>query len=337
MKWITTKLKNDIKKFFDIVSKSQRILITGHTHPDGDVIGSALALFIGISKNFPTKKLIEVYFCQPIPDTFKFLPFADKIKISNKVKQNYDLSIILECSEFSRTGYDIDPHNFKYIINIDHHLNNYLKQNSCNTNNILHIVCPEYASCAEIIFDIFEYLKIKLDENISVCLYTGLVTDTGMFQQINTNQHSFFTAMRLLDYGVEPYKVYKNIYRQKSYNSMLLLSKVLSTMEIIKIKKYKISTIVVTQKMLEETHTKLQDTEDFINFPMAVSGVSIALFFKEERENKIKVSFRSDTIDVEKIARNWSGGGHKFAAGATLYGKLQTVKKEVINYLKHVL
>jgi phosphoesterase RecJ-like protein len=326
----------EVRQIINLIKISKKIFITGHINPDGDVLGSSLSLYLGIEQNFDDK-IVDICF-EDLPQQYAFLPKYDKIKIfgrknfENKLYRKYDLGIILECSEKSRVGKMFDYLSFEHLINIDHHQNH---NNSINSK--LSVIYPEYASCAEIIFDIFELGKMKMNKDIAICLYTGIVTDTGMFQWSNTNEHSFYTAFRLCSYGVEPYYIYKNIYRQKSYNSLLLLGKVLSTLQVVRIKRYNIGSIYVTKKMLNEAKATLYDTEDFINFPMDIKDVSISIFFKEIGKNKYKVSFRSDSVDVEKIARYWSGGGHKYAAGATICGSLNFVKSEVFEYLKKVL
>ncbi|MCX7715800.1 MAG: bifunctional oligoribonuclease/PAP phosphatase NrnA [Endomicrobia bacterium] len=328
---------NEVKKMFQFINNSKSILITGHIRPDGDVIGSALALFLGIKKKF-RNKTIDVFFEDSPPTQLNFLPKFYKIKFdSKKLKKVYDLCIMLECSEINRAGCCINLSKFKFIVNIDHHFINNINNFNFNLTRMVNIIYPEYSSCAEIVFSIFNTAKIKLDKKIALCLYTGLVTDTGMFQWSNTNIHSFSTAAKLLSYQIQPYIVYKNIYKRKTYNSLVLLSKVLSTLELQDIKNCKIANISLTQKMLKDTNTTLQDTEDFINFPMSIDGVKLAIFFKEEKRNLIKISFRSDGINVEKLARKFSGGGHKSAAGATIAGSLKTVKHIVFDCLSKVL
>ncbi len=324
--------REETKNALKLIKNADNIFITGHIRPDSDVIGSALAIFFAIKK-IDEKKKVDIYFRDIPPQFLEFLPAFEKIKVVSKIDNKYDLGIILECSELSRTGGIIDNLNRAKIINIDHHYTNHLNMNN---SNFLNIIKPEYASCAEIIFDLLLLMNVKIDKNIAICLYSGLVADTGMFQWSNTNEHSFYTAMNLIKYGIDTYKIYKNLYAKKRYNGILLLGKVLTTIKLLKIKNYKVATIFVTQKMLKSTDTTFQDTEDFINFLMLIDGVSIAVFFKEEI-NSVKVSLRSDSIDVEKIVRRWGGGGHKYAAGATLYGSLKEVKNVVIKCLKEML
>lgn len=330
--------KHKIKEFFSLLKKSKTVLITGHTNPDADVIGSALALYLGITKTFQDKK-VKIFFRELPQDNLKFLPCYDQVLVVDKVSEKFDLGIILECSDLSRTGNIIDVSLLKYLTIIDHHLNNHRKKISRKVGcEILDITYPEYSSCAEMIFYIFCCSrKIKIDKKIALCLYSGLVTDTGMFQWSNTNKFSFYTAMKLLSYGINPYAVYKNLYRQRRYESIILLSKVLSTLEIIKLtENYKVGVISATKEMFKSTNTTVKDTEDFINFPMTVAGVNIGIFLKEQN-GKVKVSFRSDSVNVERVARVWSGGGHKYAAGATVEGTLQQVKSIVIEKLKETI
>ncbi|MCX7940500.1 MAG: bifunctional oligoribonuclease/PAP phosphatase NrnA [Endomicrobia bacterium] len=325
---------SEIRKFFGIIAKSKTMFITGHVNPDADVIGSSLAIYLGIKKTFRDKK-IDIYFVEPPKINFNFIPSYNKILFTTKVNKKFDLGIIIECSNISRAGNIIDISQLKRIIKIDHHLNNGDKKEIYD----LDIVYTEYASCAEMVFDIFNRSnKVKFDNEIALCLYVGLVTDTGMFQWGNTNQFSFYTAMKLLSYGVDPYEVYKNIYRQRSYNSIILLGKVLSTLEVINLgKKYKVGIIFATNEMFETTNTTIKDTEDFVNYPMNVAGVNVGIFLKEQKDGTVRVSLRSDSINVEKIARLWSGGGHKFAAGATLNCTIEEAKREIVRTLKSML
>lgn len=326
--------KTEVKKFFNLLEQSRTIFITGHVSPDADVVGSALAVYLAIKKTYKNK-LVKIFFREQPQENLKFLPSYNKISATTKVNKKFDLGIILECSDLSRTGNIIDISLLKHIIIVDHHLNNYHKN---LTGKILNITYPDYSSCAEMLFHIFSRSKkIKIDNDIALCLYSGLVTDTGMFQWSNTNKFSFYTAMKLISYGINPYSVYKNLYRQRTYESMILLSKVLSTLEIIDIgKNYKVGIISATKQMFQSTKTTTKDTEDFVNFPMSIKGVNIGIFLKE-LDGKVKVSLRSDTVNVEKIARLYSGGGHKFAAGATVNGNLKQVKSEIINRLKTVI
>lgn len=329
--------KNIVKKFFDIVRQSKTIFITGHIRPDGDTIGSSLALWQMLKKL--GKKNVDIIMKNSFLNNYNFLPNVDKILFLDKIdklENTYDLGIILECSDTSRIGFDLNFYNFKNVINIDHHQNHHSKNNNPKRRNWLNIIYPQFASCAEIIYDILEYGKIKIDKNIALCLYVGIVTDTGKFQWSNTNIHVFITAAKLLKYGINPFYVYKKVYGSKSLESLHLLSKVLQTLDVIRVGKYNIGYIVATNEMFKNTNTKVTDTEEFINFVLSVKDVDIAIFFREEDGGKTRVSFRSDIIDVSKLANNFGGGGHRCASAATVLGDIESVKEKVFDGIRKI-
>ncbi|MFQ3676245.1 MAG: bifunctional oligoribonuclease/PAP phosphatase NrnA [Endomicrobiia bacterium] len=318
------------KQIFEIIEQSKTIFITGHTRPDGDTIGSSLALRYVLKKI--GKQSVDIIMKERFMDCYSFLPDVDKILFSDKIDKTYDLAIILECSDISRIGFELNFNRFKKIINIDHHLNNH----TVTKKNCLNIFFPQYASCAEIIFDILENEKIEIDKNIALCLYVGIVTDTGKFQWSNTNSHVFNTSAKLLKYGLNTFYIYKKIYGSKSLESIHLLSLILQTLEVKKIGKYNVSCIIATKKMFEDTSTTTNDTEEFINFALSVKDVDIAIFFREEKSGNVKISFRSDSVDVRKIAQIFNGGGHKYASGATVRGDMVSVREKVLRYIGRI-
>ena len=318
------------KQFFGIIKQSKTIFITGHARPDGDTIGSSLALRYVLKKI--GKQSVDIVMKERFMDCYNFLPDVDKISFSDKIGKKYDLAIILECSDISRIGFELNFNRFKKIINIDHHQN----RRNVIGKDWLNIIYPRSASCAEIIFDMLENEKIEIDKNVALCLYVGIVTDTGKFQWSNTNSHVFNTSAKLLKYGLNTFYIYKKIYGSKSLESIRLLSAVLQTLEVKKVGKYNVSYIIATNKMFEDTNTTANDTEEFINFALSVRGVNIAIFFREEKCGNVKISFRSDSVDVRKIAHKLNGGGHKYASGATVSGNLVSVKEKVLRYIGRI-
>lgn len=329
MKTISKKLALE---FLKLVKQSKTVFISGHTKPDGDTVGSALAVFFGLKKILPKLK-IDIIMKENYPPNYNFLPGTKNIKVQDKVEQDYDLGIILECSDESRLGGVISFYRFKNIVNIDHHN----KNSGVKIPNLkLDLVYPEYSSCAEIIFDIFQIWKVKFDLNIAVCLYTGVVTDTGKFQWSNTNYHTLSTAAELVKFGVNPTKVYRHVYGDKSYEDIKLINRVVNTLKIVKVGKYKVGYIVALYKMFNSIDPKAIDTEEFISFPVSVRDVDISIFFREFQPNNVKVSFRSEKVNVEKIARYFGGGGHVHASGAVISASVPEVMDKVLNYIKEI-
>ncbi len=319
------------KKFFELINSSKTIFITGHSKPDGDTIGSSLALKCVLNKL--GKKNIDIVMNDKVKDCYDFLPNIKSIKFGNHISKKYDLGIILECSDIARVGFKLDFSSFKNIINIDHHQNS---NKTSNENSWLNIIYPRYASCAEIIFDILENNNFAIDKKIALCLYVGIVTDTGKFQWANTDAHVFETSAKLLRYGVDTFYVYKNIYGNKSIASTILLGKVLQSIKLKKVGRYVVSYIEADLKMFEDTNTNATDTEEFINFAISIKDVDIAIFFREDKDGYIKVSFRSDKINVRNFAEQFSGGGHPNASGATVFGNMEEVKRKVLGRIKHL-
>lgn len=320
----------EAKKFFEFIGKSKTFFISGHVRPDGDTVGSSLALKHFLNKI--GKKDVDITMREKLPSNYNFLPSVESITVANKVSKKYDLALILECSDISRMGLDVNLDNFNRGIVIDHHQTNKIKKYN---NNWINITYPEMASCAEIIFEIFKKGRVQIDKEIALCLYVGIVTDTGKFQWSNTNSHSFSTASELLKYGINTFDVYRNIYGNKSVKSLLLLGEVLRTLKREKVGNVWISYIYVSYDMYKKTATTVKDTEEFINYATSVKDTDVAVFFKEDGKN-IRVSFRSDKIDVGRVAEYFGGGGHRNASGTTIEGSFTTVKKKVWDFIREI-
>ncbi|MDR1695905.1 MAG: bifunctional oligoribonuclease/PAP phosphatase NrnA [Endomicrobium sp.] len=302
--------KNDLKKISEIskiIKQSKTFFIAGHVKPDGDSIGSALAL-----KSVLTRigKKAEVYSSDDVPVYLKFLKGANKIKKSAKKNAVFDCAVILESVNFSRMGDIITPDQAKKIINIDHH--------ALFTNfGAVNYIVPDSSSTAELIFNIAEYMKIKLTKDEAECLYTGILTDTGRFQQLNTTADSHVTAAKLIGSGVSPSYVRNQVYENNSLASVRLLGMALSSMHTAC--GGKMAYMVLTPDMFRKSGANGDETESVINFTMTVAGVKAGCLFKVIDKNTTKISFRSvKGFDVLKIARKYGGGGHKNAAGCTI-------------------
>ncbi|MCL2485595.1 MAG: bifunctional oligoribonuclease/PAP phosphatase NrnA [Endomicrobia bacterium] len=322
-------LKSDLKKISEIskiIKQSGTFFIAGHVKPDGDSIGSALALKSVLKR---LGKKAEVYCADEIPVYLNFLKDAKKIKKSVKKGEVFDCAIILESVNFSRMGDIITPAQAKRIINIDHH--------AMFTNfGTVNYIVPDSSSTAELILNIFEYMKIKLTKDEAECLYTGILTDTGRFQQLNTTPDSHIAAAKLLDFGVSPAYVRKQIYENSSLASVKLLGQALSQMHTV----YhgKMSYMVLTKDMFKKSGAKEDEMESTINFTMSIEGVKIGCLFKEVGKNTTKVSFRSvKDFDVLEVVKKFGGGGHKNAAGCTLNSGMKQSLKTIINAFKEKL
>jgi phosphoesterase RecJ-like protein len=321
--------KSDIKKISEIakiIKQSKTFFIAGHVKPDGDSIGSALAIASVLNR---IGKKACVYSVDEIPKFVKFLKDSNKIKKSVKKIDKFDCAIILESNNFSRMGDIITSSQAKIIINIDHHLTN------TDFGNVNYIV-PSSSSTAELILNIFEYMKIKLLKHEAECLYTGILTDTGRFQQVNTTTNSHIASAKLMEYGVDVNKVYKEVYEKGSLNALKLQGLALYGIKTILNKK--VSYILLTKDIFKKTGTSEVDSEGVVNYTLRIDGVLVGCVFKEVDRKTTKVSLRSvSNFDLLKVVREFGGGGHKNAAGCTINASINDAVKIVSDILKKKL
>ncbi|MDR3256814.1 MAG: bifunctional oligoribonuclease/PAP phosphatase NrnA [Endomicrobium sp.] len=321
--------KTDIKKISEIskiIKQSKTFFIAGHVKPDGDSLGSALALESVLNR---LGKKACVYCADEVPLFLKFLKGADKIKKSVKKTDVFDCALILESINFARMGDIITPNQAKQIINIDHHL--------VYTNfGTVNYIAPFSASTAELVLNILEYMKIKLVKNEVESLYTGILTDTGRFQQINTTPHSHIACAKLMKYGIDVNEIYKKVYENGSINALKLQG--IALCKIKTILDNKVSYIVLTKDMFKKSKAKNDDAEGIVNYTLRIKGVKVGCLFKEIDKKTTKISCRSVRgFDVLEVVSKFGGGGHKNAAGCTIKAGLNTSIKMMSSILKEKL
>lgn len=306
------------------IRRSKTFFIAGHVKPDGDTIGSALAL-ASVLKRLGKKP--RVYSREQVPDYLLFLPGARSIPVREKVRGKFDCAVILECSGLERMGDLITAGQAKSVVNIDHHAH-------FRRFGDINYIRPDASSTAEMLFGLFSAMKIKLTRHEAECLYTGLVTDTGKFQQANTTPAALRVSAELLETGVAPERIYECIYAQGTLSAKLLLGAALETLRCEP--GGKVSTMDISLDMYRRTGSSAIETEGIINHTMMVTGVQIGILFREENSGgQVKVSFRSrNKHDVNLVARHFGGGGHRGAAGCTLKGTLPEARKRVLDYIK---
>jgi phosphoesterase RecJ-like protein len=308
--------------------ENKSFLIVGHVNPDGDNVGAALALY-SLLKRIKNAS-VEIYSRDPVPYFLKFLKNADKIKVTQRVTGKYDVAIVLDSLNVARTGDIIKlPGQASVAIKIDHHTGR-------ETWADIDWSDSSASSVSEMVYMLFKSLRKKPDENEAEAIYTGIVTDTHDFTQLNTTRTSHEVAGELLDCGVKQSKVEKNVYGTKRLAALKLLGGALSNMEVHP--SGKIAYVTVTGIMFKTTGTGSADTEDFINYAGMVPGVLVWMMFKEISGSAAKVSFRSvQEVDVNEIAGAFGGGGHKNASGCTVNAPVSEAVKKVVGYVDEYL
>lgn len=325
----------DFSRIHDIINSHNSFLISTHINPDGDAIGSELAMY-NYLKSIGKNATIINY--SSTPENLLFIDPENTINIYNAEVDddkiyNYDVIFVLDLNQLSRTG-ELDSlisRSGKTIVCIDHH------QNPENfTENLF--VDSSYASTGEILFDLFENSQdYNLSYEIALPLYVAIVTDTGSFKYERTKPATHIKAAKLLSAGIDPKSVYANIYDQGNINKIKLLARALNSIELHH--SGKVAVMTIYRKDLVDTGTTESDMESFVNYTLNIKNVVIG-FFIYELESGVKISFRSvGEIPVNKLAAEFGGGGHTNAAATRISGdKIENVSLKVIEssqkYLK---
>jgi phosphoesterase RecJ-like protein len=318
------------KNFISKILQHQKVAVFSHVRPDGDCLGSQVALSLWLQKNgIETSAFNE----DSIPENMNWLLDFFPISKPNKDELNgFDAFVVVDGNALHRFGETAEhlSDTGKPIYMIDHHP---------QPDNIFEefVSKVDASSTCELVHQLYtEHNPDQIDEPTAKAMYLGLVTDTGSFQFDSVKSGTLRAAADLLKRGdFTPNVITEKIYSSRPLRQLKLLSMALETIELHA--DGQISTITITEEMFEQTGTSNEDTEGFVQYPLSVEGVKACVLFREDGD-RVKLSLRSQSeIDVNKWARNFNGGGHKKAAGAWHSGPLTKAIKEVINKGKEQL
>ncbi|HNX90632.1 MAG TPA: bifunctional oligoribonuclease/PAP phosphatase NrnA [Candidatus Omnitrophota bacterium] len=325
-------MKNNIKEMDRAIREIKRrdnFLITAHVDPEGDSIGSQLAMFYILKK---LKKHVIMVDQDHVPESLKFLASASEIRTKFHGEIDPVTAVVLDCPVKERMGNVIDIFNrCEFVINIDHHISNRFFGD-------VNWVDSSSSSAGEMIYHLAKRMHIRFDKDTAEAVYAAIMTDTGMFNYENTKSDTHMVVADLIKTGVEPILMYKRLYECKSPDQLRLLGRVLSSLTIEECGL--VSYISLTRATRKEMGLTNVPTDEFINFPRSVKGSEVAMFFNENAtsENTVNVSFRSNgNIDVNAIATKFGGGGHKKASGCLMKGAFEEVKKKILTEVKNVV
>jgi len=299
--------------------EAESILLVSHRHPDGDAIGSSLALASGLAA---LGKDCEVVNISGVPANLSWLPMAEQVRPFPTQGRQFDVVAYLDCATKERIAYDEDLSlRAPVCVNIDHH-----PGNSCF--GAVNLIDEEACASGELVFYLLKSMKAPIDYNAATAIYTAILTDTGSFRFSNATPRAFAVAAELASMGINPSWIAKMVYDMEPLGKLRLLSKSLETLHISD--ENSVAGILVTRSMLKETGTTVEDVDGLVNYPRSINGVSVGLLFREECNNRYRVAFRSkDSVDVAKIATEFGGGGHRNAAGATVLGDYEMIKSTI--------
>ena len=297
----------------DAIRQRQRFVVTSHARPDGDAVGSSLAMAYALRQ---LGKDVRVVSRDAPPPPLLVFPGVPEIEIVNEIGDAADAVIVMECGDVKRPG--IEGVESGYVINIDHHPGNLLY-------GALNWMDLSAAACGEMVFDLVSELGVPLTYEIALHVYIAILTDTGSFHYSNITPRTFDICRQCMEAGVSPPVVARSIFDANNLGRLKLFGAVLNRMHLDPTGR--IATLSVDKQLTHDCGGTYEDTEGLINLPLTVKEILAVVFFKEIGPGDWRVSMRSKgNIDINAIAKEFGGGGHKNASGCSANGDLETLQ-----------
>src|ERR1035437_6932842 len=312
----------EIQQIVDAIRGRQRFVLSSHFRPDGDSIGSQLAMAYALRAL--GKDVVVVNADAPPLMAFPGVP---DIRIAPAIDGDFDAAIIMECGDIGRTG--VAGLDRFFVINIDHHPGNtgYGRINWFDAGA---------AACGEMVFDLVRALGVKLSLEIATHIYLAILTDTGSFHYSSISTRTFDICHEALEAGVDPVLVARNVYDSNNMGRLKLFGAVLSAMQIDGTGR--IAIVYLDHEMAREAGGTYEDTEGLINLPLTVKEIQAVVFFKQAEGEEYRVSMRSKgSIDIGAVAKEFGGGGHKNAAGCTVNGAIDALQKLLLEKIEQAI
>jgi phosphoesterase RecJ-like protein len=315
-----------LRQIRDVLLKRQRFVLTSHARPDGDSIGSQLALAFTLES---LGKQVRILNSDAAPEHYLDFPGMERIEIVSSAPADLqaDVVVVMECSDLSRTGVaGLDRY---FIVNIEHHAGNRMY-------GALNWFDESAAACGEMVFDIIRALDVALTTDIATHIYLAILTDTGSFHHSNITPRTFDISRQTVEAGVNPAAMARRVFDSNSFGKLKLIGALLDSMELID--RGRLAVLYLDDAMLDACGCTHNDTEGVINLPLTAREIQAVVFFKVSSNGNVRVSMRSKyDVDVRLVANAFGGGGHKNAAGFTVEGPLGQVKSVIIDRLVHAI
>jgi bifunctional oligoribonuclease and PAP phosphatase NrnA len=304
-----------------ILREHQRFAVLGHVRPDGDALGSQLAVALSLQA---LGKELRVWNEDGMLEKYSFLPSAEFLTKPPSIPEDFDVAIALDTAIQNRLGTALAAvRSAKIWINIDHHVSN------PGYGDVIYVDSSAPAT-GEIIFRLIKSEGLPFNRDIAENLYAAISTDTGSFQYPKTSAHTFEIAAELIRTGLDVGRLSQLLYENYPRRRLELLRELLRTMRFQE--EGRVASFSLTLKAAAELDVLPEDNEGLIDHLRAIHGVIVAVFFEELSDGKVRVSMRSktDAVDVCAICQKFGGGGHALAAGARVVGTLPEVEKRVL-------
>lgn len=310
-----------------LLKKGKKFLVASHKDPDGDALGSSLAL--SETLRLYGKEVIT-FNASPIPASLSRLHGVETIVNAVDQESKFDALVVLDCGSIERLGEMYRSlSKIRPLVNIDHHKNNCLFGD-------LNFVDDKSSSVGEIIYRLIKLARFSINKNIAENLFISLQSDTGSFRYENTTANAFHIAGEMMDWGVRPWTVSRSTMDLYSLTKLRLLELTLGTIELYH--SGMLGLLTITKETQVKANAEDYDSEGFVDYARLITGVEIGALIKEKEDNIFKISLRSnDRVNVSDLAKYFGGGGHPRAAAFTLEGRLEDVKAEFINIANRFL
>jgi bifunctional oligoribonuclease and PAP phosphatase NrnA len=309
----------------DAIFARRRFLITSHAKPDGDSIGSQMAMAYALEALGKEVRLVN---SDPAPEHYMEFPGVDRIEIAREfLERDADALIVMESSDLKRTG--VAGLEGRFTINIDHHQGN-------TSYGDLNWLDESAAACGELVFELIRSMGVPLTLEIATHIYLAILTDTGSFHHSNITPKTFEICRDTVAAGVNPTTMARRVFDSNSFGKLKLIGALLDDMELLD--DGRLAVLHLNDVVLNATGTTYNDTEGLINLPLTAREIQAVAFFKVGADGDIRVSLRSKyDVDVRTIASRHGGGGHKTAAGFTVRGPLDEVRSGILQEIEQAI
>lgn len=309
------------KQAWQKMLNAEHIVLVSHVHPDGDTLGSALALYDVLTQ--AGKKVTHYNKTLELPLSYDFLPGF--VKIKEVLPKKFDLVVSLDCSSLNRLQI---PNGEYEIINIDHHITNRYFGN-------INVVVDSFTSAGMVVYELLKANNISMSKACAICLYTAIADDTGFFVYGDMDELTFSIVAQLVKHGANPKEIASKVKRREPLSKIRLCGYMLNHFDLHE--NGTIATIIFNKEALVATGAKRNDTKNIINMLRSIANVTVAIMLLEEEEGGYKVSLRSKDINVSKVALDYDGGGHKTAAGFEISAcDPRVLRDEIVEKIKRI-
>ncbi|MBN2231880.1 MAG: bifunctional oligoribonuclease/PAP phosphatase NrnA [Deltaproteobacteria bacterium] len=306
---------------------ARRVILATHVNPDGDAVGSALALARTLMR---AGREVVVYDRDPVPYQFRFLPLTELFVDEIPPDSRFDLAVLLDCSTPDRVGAGFAAFaGYDRLACIDHHVTNDLSA-------AVNLVDAEASATGELVYEVVSRMDPDFGLDVALNLYTAILTDTGSFHYSNSTPRSFVIAGELVRRGVDPWLVAQQVYECQPPGRIELIGETLRTLQ--RSASGAAAGVVITREVFRRTGTNAEHSDSLVNYPRSIAGVEVAFLLREEDDGRFKLSFRSrGAVNVAALAQEFGGGGHKNAAGCLLTGSAAGIVEMIFSRVDDLL